>query len=127
MKLRIVVADDNPEFLQKSRSVLETEFEVVATATDGQLAVESVRRCRPDVVVLDLGIPVLNGIEVTRELMKHHPRPAVVICSIENDPEIVEAAQQAGALGYVFKTRAEQDLVVAVKSAARGQSFVSPG
>jgi two-component system, NarL family, response regulator NreC len=126
MKLRIVVADDNTEFLQKSRSVLETEFEVVATAADGQLALESVRRCRPDVVVLDLGMPVLNGIEVTRELMKHHPHPAVVICSIENDPEIVEAAQQAGALGYVFKTRAEQDLVVAVKSVARGQSFVSP-
>jgi len=126
MKLRIVVADDNTEFLQKYISVLETEFEVVATAADGQLALESVRRWRPDVVVLDLGMPVLNGIDVTKELMKHQPSPAVVICSIENDPEIFEGARQAGALGYVFKKRAERDLVVAVKSAARGQSFVSP-
>ncbi len=126
MKLRVVVADDNAEFLQKSLSVLVTEFEVVATAADGQSALECVRCWRPDVVVLDLGMPVLNGIDVTKELMKHQPSPAVVICSIESDPEIVEAARQTGALGYVFKARVGQDLVVAVKLAARGQSFVSP-
>jgi DNA-binding NarL/FixJ family response regulator len=127
MKLRVVVADDNTEFLQKSISVLGTECEVVATAADGQSALECVRRWRPDVVVLDLGMPVLNGIDVTKELMKHQPSPAIVICSIESDPEIVEAARQAGALGYVFKARVQQDLLVAVKSAARGQSFVSSG
>jgi len=127
MNLRVVVADDNAEFLQKAISALGTEFEVVATAADGQSALECVRHWRPDVVVLDLGMPVLNGIDVTKELMKHQPSPAVVICSIESDPEIVEAARQAGALGYVFKARIGQDLVGAVKAAAGGQSFVSPG
>jgi DNA-binding NarL/FixJ family response regulator len=74
---------------------------------------------------LDLGIPVLNGIEVTRELAKHSS--AVVICSVETDPEIVEAARQAGALAYVFKLRVQEDLILAVKSALQGKPFASPG
>ena len=125
MKLQVVVADDNVEFLRKFISVLGTEFHVVGTAADGKSALECIRRCRPDVVVLDLEMPGLNGLEITRELMKHSPRPAIVICSVENDLEIVEAAQKAGALGYVFKARAARDLNVAVRSVARGESFVS--
>jgi DNA-binding NarL/FixJ family response regulator len=76
--------------------------------------------------VLDLEMPGINGIEVAKELIKSPSSPAVVICSVENDPEVVEAARQAGALGYVFKARVAEDLIVAVKSVARGQSFVSP-
>jgi two-component system response regulator DegU len=125
MKLRIVVADDNAEFLDKIVSVLATEFEVVAAAADGKSALECTRLYRPDVVVLDLEMPGSNGIEVVKELAKHPPSPAAVICSIEDDPEIVEAARQAGALGYVFKARITKDLIAAVKSAARGKSFVS--
>ena len=67
---------------------------------------------------------MLNGIEVTRELAKHSP--AVVICSVETDPDIVEAARQAGALGYVFKIRVHKDLILAMKSALQGKPFVSP-
>jgi two-component system nitrate/nitrite response regulator NarL len=126
MKLRIVVVDDSAIFLDKFISVLGTEFDVVATATDGKSGLESIRTCRPDVVILDLEMPVLNGIEVTRELAKHHPSPAIVICSVETDPEIVDAARQAGALGYVFKARIAEDLIAAVRSVARGRSFVSP-
>ena len=125
MRLRIVVVDDSASFLDKFISVLGAEFDVVATAMDGKSALETIRSCHPDVVVLDLEIPLLNGIEITRELAKHHPSPAIVICSVENDPEVVEAARQAGALGYVFKSRVAKDLVEAVKSVARGQSFVS--
>lgn len=126
MKLRIVVADDNAEFLRKLVSVLETDFDVVATAPDGKSALERIRSCCPDVVVLDLQMAGLNGIEITSELSKHNPRPAIVICSVESDPDFVEAARTAGALGYVFKTRIEKDLVAAVKSVVRGESFVSP-
>jgi DNA-binding NarL/FixJ family response regulator len=120
------VVDDSTSFLDKFISVLGVEFDVVATALDGKSGLESIRSLRPDVVVLDLQMPVLNGIEVTKELTKHRPCPAIVICSVENDPEVVEAARQAGALGYVFKARIARDLVAAVKSVARGQSFVSP-
>ncbi|HSZ77225.1 MAG TPA: response regulator transcription factor [Chthoniobacterales bacterium] len=126
MKLHIVVADDNPAFLAKLVSVLATEFEVVATAADGKSALECVRLFQPNVVVLDLEMPGFNGIEVAKELTRHPPSPAVVICSIENAPEIVEAARQAGALGYVFKARVAKDLIAAVKSVTNGQSFVSP-
>jgi two-component system, NarL family, response regulator NreC len=125
MKLRILVADDNAQFLRKMVSILETEFEVVATAADGRAAVESIRGSQPDVVVIDLEMPFLNGIDVTRELINQTPSPKAVICSVETDQEIVAAALEAGALGYVFKARIEMDLILAVHTVARGQSFVS--
>jgi two-component system, NarL family, response regulator NreC len=126
MKLRILVADDNAQFLRKTASILETEFEVVATAADGRSAVESIRSCQPDVVVLDLEMPFLNGIDVTRALADQSPGPKAIICSVETDPEIVQAALAAGAMGYVFKSRIETDLVAAVQSVVQGQLFVSP-
>jgi DNA-binding NarL/FixJ family response regulator len=125
MRLRIVAADDSPTVLEKLISILEIEFEVVKTASDGRSSLEIILRCRPDVAVLDLEMPGLNGLEITKELMKHNPRPAIVICSVENDSDVVDAVLKAGALGYVFKTRAARDLNSAVKAVARGQSFVS--
>jgi len=127
MRLKIVVVDDNPAVLSQVVSLLETEFDVVATAENGLLALESIRRYMPDVVVADLGMPVINGVDLTRELKKVASRPVVVICSVENDQEIVEAARQAGALGYVFKSHMTRDLIKAVKLAAQGKSFISSG
>ena len=121
----MVVADDSPLALHQLVFLLETEFEVVGSAENGQLALEVIQDTRPDVVVLDLEMPILNGIEVTRELRKVGPSPVVVMCSVETDREIVEAALQAGALGYVFKMSMNQDLLEAVRLAARGESFVS--
>jgi DNA-binding NarL/FixJ family response regulator len=123
-RLRIIVADDNPAFLRELISLLTAEFEVVATAADGKSALDLIRRYKPDLVVLDLAMPILNGIELTRVLAKHSP--SVVICSVETDPEIVEGARQVGALGYVFKVRVKKDLILAVKSAVQGRPFVSP-
>ncbi len=125
MKLRIVAADDSPIFLDKLVSILEIEFDVVKIARDGKSSLEVIVECKPDVVVLDLEMPFLNGIEVTRELKKCNPKPGIVICSVEQDPDVVEAALEAGALGYVFKSRAVRDLNTAVNSVARGQMFVS--
>ena len=135
MKLRVVVADDMASMLRHLVSLLEPEFEVVCTAEDGKSALECIRRFAPDVAVLDLSMPLLNGIEVTREARKMVPtrdwsvfsrlRPAIVICSVEGDPEIIEAAQKAGALGYVLKVHADRDLVTAVNSVAHGKPFVS--
>jgi DNA-binding NarL/FixJ family response regulator len=126
MRLKIVVVDDHPVVLSHLVSLLETEFEVVATAENGLLALECIRRHAPDVVVVDLAMPMLNGVELTKELKKMPSHPAVVICSVENDPNIVEVARQAGALGYVFKVRMIRDLIKAVKLAAQGEPFVSP-
>ena len=123
-RARIIVADDSPEFRQKLTSLLAIDFDVVATAADGKSALDLARYHKPDLVVLDLGMPVLNGLEVTRELAKHSP--SVVICSVETDRDIVEALRQAGAVCYVVKMRVERDLILAVKSALQGKPFVSP-
>jgi DNA-binding NarL/FixJ family response regulator len=92
---------------------------------EGHTSLETIINCQPDVVILDLEMPGLNGIEIARELMKYAPRPAIVICSVEHDPEVVNAALESGAIGYVFKAGVTRDQITAVKAAARGQSFVS--
>ena len=120
------MADDNPAFLKTITSLLAVEFDVVATARDGKTALDLIRRYVPDLAVLDLGMPGLNGIEVMQELAKSSQDPPIVICSVETDSEIVEAALQAGALGFVFKLRVEKDLILAVQSALQGKPLVSP-
>ena len=124
-KLRIVIADDNPRVLRQFISLLALDFQIVGTAENGKSALECIRLQRPDVVILDLQMPVLNGIDVTLELKRFTPSPAVVICSVETDSEFVQAALQAGAVCYVFKIRMASDLVAAVNSAARRETFIS--
>ena len=124
-KLRVVIADDNPAVLRQLVLLLAVEFDVVATAENGLLALKHICQRKPDVVVLDLKMPILDGTEVARQIQGSVPMPAIVICSVETDPDIVEAAQRAGALGYVFKTSMARDLIPAVKAAARGEAFIS--
>jgi DNA-binding NarL/FixJ family response regulator len=123
---RLLVADDHPAFLKKLVSLLTTKFDVVATAADGNSALDLIRRYVPDLAVLDLDMPGLNGIEVTRELAKSSKDPPVLICSVTTDADVVDAARQAGALAYVFKTRIEQDLILAVKSVLQREPFPLP-
>jgi DNA-binding NarL/FixJ family response regulator len=124
-KLRVVIAEDNPAMLRQVVSLLGSEFEIVGQAENGKSALECILEQRPDVVILDLQMPLLNGLEVTQELKKITPIPAAVICSVQSDKETVEAALQAGATCYVFKSCMATDLGTAVKSAARREAFVS--
>ena len=107
-------------------SLLAGEFDVLATAADGKSAVDLVRRYQPDLVVLDLQMPQLDGMEVIKELAKHPQSPQLVICSVETDREVVNGALQVGVLAYVFKIRVHKDLILAVKSPLQGKPFVSP-
>lgn len=125
MKPRIVIADDNEKVLATLVSVLSPDFEVIATASDGRSALEQIQRLQPRVAVLDLNMPELNGIEIVRELARNQMACVAVICSVESDPEVVAAAQGAGALGYVLKRRLKHDLVSAVRSAVSGEQFFS--
>ena len=125
MKLRVIVVDDNVTFLSQLVSLLSAEFEVLAAFENSQSVLEFVRHYHPDVVVVDLQMAPVNGIELTKELRRLSANSCVVICSVENDRDVVEAARQAGALGYVFKRRMMRDLITAVKAAARGESFIS--
>ena len=126
VRLRIVVADDNPTFLRELILALESDCEVIATAQDGETALKRILSFRPEVAVLDLGMPALNAIEVTKKLSEHPATAAVVICSVEADPEVIDAALKAGVLGYVRKDRMNSDLIAAVNCAAKGQQFLSP-
>ena len=125
MELRIVVADDNQAVLKELTSLLQPEFVVVAMAENGKAAVDLIRQNRPDVAVVDFAMPVLNGIQVAREISTMPSPPAIVICSSSTDPDIIEAAREAGAMGYVFKISMARDLVKAVRSVARGETFIS--
>lgn len=122
---RIVVADDDHDFLVEAVSLLSTEFDVVATATDGKDALDLIRFHHPDAAVLGYHLPTLSGIDIARHLTQRPPGPPVVICSSETHSLIVQAARRAGALGYVFKHLAGRDLAAAVKLALRRQNFRS--
>lgn len=124
-KLRIVAADDNTRILSTLVAALSTEFDVIATATDGQSALNQIQSLEPEVAVLDLNMPGLNGIEILREIKRQRLRCRAVICSVESDEELIAAAMAAGALAYVLKPRLNKDLSNAVKCAARGECFVS--
>lgn len=125
IKPRIIVADDNAKVLLTLVSALSTDFDVVATATDGRSALTSIQHLQPCVAVLDLNMPELTGIEVAKEIIRLRLTCVVVICSVEGDPEMIAAAQLAGVLGYVLKRRLTKDLVLAVKRAACGEVFIS--
>ena len=125
IKPRIIVADDNAKVLLTIVSALSTDFDVVATATDGRSALTHIQHLQPCVAVLDLNMPELSGIEVAREIIRLHLTCVVVICSVESDPELISAAQLAGVMGYVLKRRLNNDLVLAVKRAACGEGFIS--
>jgi two-component system response regulator DesR len=125
IKPRIIVADDNAKVLLTLVAALSTDFDVVATATDGRSALTSIQHLQPCVAVLDLNMPELSGIEVAREIIRLRLTCVVVICSVECDPEVIAAAQLAGVLGYVMKRRLTKDLVLAVKRAACGEVFIS--
>ena len=122
----MIVADDNPAFLEKMVSLLRADCDVIASATDGRVALDLIRSHKPDVVVLDLSMPWLNGIRIGEEIATLSPNPRVVICSTVTDLDVVEAARQAGVSAYIFKSRIDGELNMAVQTAAPGRFFASP-
>lgn len=127
-KLRIVLGDDHTLVRQGLRKILEEkrEWEVVAEAGDGREAVRQALALRPDVVVLDIGMPLLNGIESTRQIVRRHPEIRVLILSMHSDEAYITQALQAGAKGYLLKDSADTDLIRGVADVAAGKSFFSP-
>lgn len=126
MKLRVMVAEDDPRLLEAIVAVLGREFEVVAAAPDGETLLRLLAEGKPDVVILDLGLPGMNGLDVARAVLSNGIATRVIICSVEKDPELVTAALQAGASCYIWKERIVGELNAAVKMAARGEQFISP-
>ncbi len=127
-KIRILLADDHTVVRRGLRLLLEgqPEFSVVAEAADGKQAVEAAEASKPDVVVLDIGMPNLNGIEAAQRIASAVPHAAIVILSMHSDEGYVLRALKAGAKGYLLKDSAEGDLIEAIRHVTRGKTFFSP-
>lgn len=126
--INIVVADDHKIVRQGVRTLIESEpgFNVIGDAPNGQEAVEMVRSLHPDVLVTDLIMPGMNGIEVTRKVRQISPRTKVIILSMYDSDSYVAEALQAGAEGYVLKENGLDELVTAVREAVGGKRYLSP-
>ena len=125
-RVRVLLADDHPDFLAVTTRLLEPEFEVVKTVRDGQAAIDEIVKFEPDLLALDISMPVLNGIEVARQLKASGSKVKIVFLTVHEDADYMRAGQAVGALRYVVKSRLSTDLLVALKEALAGRSFVSP-
>src|SRR5882762_859412 len=127
MPLRILVADDHHVVRTGLRTLLETEkgWEVCAEAGNGREAVEKVREHKPDVAVLDISMPLLNGGEATRQIRKLSPGTEVLILTMHESESLIQEALAAGARGYILKDDADRSLIAAVSSVARHKPYLS--
>lgn len=127
-KLRILLADDHIIMRTGLRALLERQpnLEVVGESENGRQTIELVDSLKPDVVVMDVGMPVLNGIEATKTIVTQHPTTAVVILSMHVDESYVMRALKAGARGYLLKDSAPADLIGAIQAVSQNKSFFSP-
>jgi len=123
---RILLADDHEEMLETLAGILEDEFQIVGTANNGMRALELAASLTPDIVVLDISMPEVNGLEAAWRLREEGSLARVVFLTAHNDPELVEAAVSAGALGYVLKSHLATDLASAIWQASVGKTFISP-
>jgi two-component system, NarL family, response regulator NreC len=127
-KVRIVLGDDHTLVRHGLRKILEEQkdWTVVAEASDGREAVRQALSLQPDVVVLDIGMPLLNGIEATRQIARRFPSINILILSMHAEEAYITQAMKAGARGYLLKDSADTELIRAVMAVAAGKSFFSP-
>ena len=121
----MLVADDFPPFLERIVDLLSREFCVVGAVTNGAELVDAVTSLQPDVLVTDIYMPVMNGLEAAAQLRGHGSQVAVVYITAHHERELLEAARSTGALGYVTKPSLARDLVPAIRAALAGRQFVS--
>lgn len=126
MRPRVLVADDHPLVLEGIRKVLEPVADLVGVASDGRELVAAAVEQQPDVVVLDISMPRMSGIEAARRLAKWTPQVKVIFVTMHGDPAYVAQALRTGASGYVLKRSAAPELVTAIQEVMKGRSYVSP-
>ena len=122
---RVVVADDLPPVLTTVAALLRESFDVVSLVSDGRAALEATLSLEPDLVVLDISMPAMSGIEVAHELRKRSNKAKIVFLTVHEDADILKACQAAGGLGYVVKVLMDTDLVLAMNQALAGHIFTS--
>ncbi len=122
---RLLLADDHKETAELLRSLLQSEFDVIAQVRDGLALLSAEEKLSPDVIVSDISMPGLDGIAAATQIVRRNPAARIVFVTVHCDPLLVERGFQAGALGYVIKGAAGDELIPAVRSALRGERHVS--
>ncbi len=125
-RIRILLADDHEAVLDTVSRMLSREFDIVGTASDGQMLLDETERLQPELLVTDISMPLVNGIEAVRQLKEAGSQVKVVFLTIHDDADYAREAIAAGALGYVVKSRMTSDLVAAIKAVLAGERFISP-
>ena len=125
-KPRVLLADDHAIVIAGLSRLLEPEFELAGTAKDGQDLLERSAELRPDVIVADISMPLLNGIEAVRQLRKSGSRAKIIILTMHTDAGLATEALQAGASGYLLKHSAAEELTAAIREVLKGRSYITP-
>ena len=123
---RILMADDHLMLLEAFKALLEPDFEVVGTVTDGRTLFEYISRLHPDVVLLDVAMPLLNGLDAGRQLKAQRRSVKLIYLTMNPDADLASEALRLGASGYVLKSSAAQELKQAIQEALRGRSYITP-
>jgi DNA-binding NarL/FixJ family response regulator len=123
---RILMADDHAMLLDAFRALLEPEFDVVGAVTDGRMLLEEFSRLHPDVVLLDIAMPLLNGLDAGRQLIAQRKSVKLIYLTMNPDPDLAGEALRLGASGYVLKSSAAHELTQAIHEALRGRSYLTP-
>ena len=123
---RILMADDHLMLLEAFKALLEPDFEVVGTVTDGRALLEEFSRLHPDVVLLDVAMPLLNGLDAGRQLKAQRRSVKLIYLTMNPNPDLAGEALRLGASGYVLKSSAAQELKQAIQEALRGRSYITP-
>jgi DNA-binding NarL/FixJ family response regulator len=125
LRPRILLADDHLETVELLRSLLQPEFDVIGHVTDGRTLVTHACRLSPDVIVSDISMPEVDGLEAAAEILRHNPDARIVLVTVHGDRGLVARGLQTGALGFVLKLSAGDDLVPAIRAALRGERHIS--
>jgi DNA-binding NarL/FixJ family response regulator len=126
LKPRILLADDHALVLEGFRRILETHYELVGTVGDGRALLAAAKTTHPDIVILDVSMPLLNGIDAAAQLKKICPTAKIIIVTMHADPEYVRSAFEAGASAYVLKRSAVDELEQAIRAVLGGHSYITP-
>ena len=128
MPIQVLLADDHVIVRQGVRGLLEREgFKICGEAADGRDAIRLAEACHPDVAILDLAMPGLNGVDAAREIMRLQPQTKAIVLTMHKDEAYILQALSAGVSGYILKTQAAADLVQAIREVVRGSVYLSPG
>ena len=125
-RIRVLLADDNKAIFSRITKLLPANCDVVGEMSDGRQALKAMKELKPDILVLDISMPVINGIETAHRLKEADAKTRIVFLTVHDDPDYAREALETGALGYVIKPRIVSDLLAAIKEAHAGRSFVSP-